>query len=718
MATTSSASRNFPTLRYLVVPFRWFFRSRRRVLTVAAMLLAMIVVPPLWWSLQLVGLPDIGEPFDVAAFRKFTIPDDRNAFLLYLEAADRLKPLHASSKAHAEKIDLNAPGRRPTRRSADGSRRTARRWTGIASGPSGPMRSTRPCRRTSIPRSWTRPCDPCINSPCSRRRGRRSSGDMAGAWTWYRAALRTTHHMTLHASFSMRLRAEGRNGKIRQCVSKWAVDPRTTPALLRRALDDVVACGSFTPSDSYTIKVGYPFDERLLDGPYNPGRQLLIARLTAALSTPSFQPDTDQVRALADAWRFWRREPERSRRVMRLAIANRLAYDALPPERRPGPDPHVTGPLDFYALGPEAPAKARALSPAALDRWLTTATDAQELLRNGDLQGLRMRERANHRALVVLLAGELYRRDHGADPPSDEALVGPYLKELPDDGPGEAERQATPDAGETPSARDRPGGSDDDGIDFEREPQLPDAPIPGRAVPLVLPEPSAGDDCRCDAAGDDRRAAAVVVASNWPACRTSASRSTWRRSGRSASPTIATRSCCTRGGGPAQAVEPVRAKLQKQLDPRRPLVGGRPGGPPMGRGEPRGDGDLSPGDGAARRARPGPDRPIRTRPGGPSGRLARAGPARGVAAGGAGRHGGGLGLVSGGAPGDPPHRAARHDRRANDRTEPAGSCSAADPEWATDPRTTLDHTPPGLDDVVACGALAPSESYTLKAESP
>ena len=43
-------------------------------------------------------------------------------------------------------------------------------------------------------------------------------------------------------------------------------------------------------------------------------------------------------------------------------------------------------------------------------------------------------------ALVILLASQLYRRDHGTDPPSDEALVGPYLKELPDDGSGEAAR--------------------------------------------------------------------------------------------------------------------------------------------------------------------------------------------------------------------------------------------------------------------------------------
>ena len=40
---------------------------------------------------QLIGLPDVGDPFDVAAFRAFTIPDDRNAFVLYRRAATLLK---------------------------------------------------------------------------------------------------------------------------------------------------------------------------------------------------------------------------------------------------------------------------------------------------------------------------------------------------------------------------------------------------------------------------------------------------------------------------------------------------------------------------------------------------------------------------------------------------------------------------------------------------
>ena len=72
------------------------------------------------------------------------------------------------------------------------------------------------------------------------------------------------------------------------------------------------------------------------------------------------------------------------------------------------------------------------MSPAALDRWLNYdargPADDQRL----DPRAIRVKERANHRMLVILLARELYRRDHGVDAPSAEALVGPYLKELPD----------------------------------------------------------------------------------------------------------------------------------------------------------------------------------------------------------------------------------------------------------------------------------------------
>jgi hypothetical protein len=42
------------------------------------------------------------------------------------------------------------------------------------------------------------------------------------------------------------------------------------------------------------------------------------------------------------------------------------------------------------------------------------------------------RERRRRSVLIVRLAAELYRREHGAIPATAGALLGPYLKELPE----------------------------------------------------------------------------------------------------------------------------------------------------------------------------------------------------------------------------------------------------------------------------------------------
>ena len=57
---------------------------------------------------------------------------------------------------------------------------------------------------------------------------------------------------------------------------------------------------------------------------------------------------------------------------------------------------------------------------------------------------VRRAEERSYREQLVLLAGEIYRRERGALPPSDEALVGTYLKSLPDDGSSNLADETTP----------------------------------------------------------------------------------------------------------------------------------------------------------------------------------------------------------------------------------------------------------------------------------
>lgn len=47
----------------------------------------------IWWLTSLNGLPDIGDPFDVAAFRAFSVPDDQNAFTFLRRANEKLTPI-------------------------------------------------------------------------------------------------------------------------------------------------------------------------------------------------------------------------------------------------------------------------------------------------------------------------------------------------------------------------------------------------------------------------------------------------------------------------------------------------------------------------------------------------------------------------------------------------------------------------------------------------
>ena len=69
-------------------------RQLARVTLVLAICLAVAAAAlAIWWSTSLNGLPDIGDPFDVAAFRAFRIPDDQNAFTYLRRASEKLTPI-------------------------------------------------------------------------------------------------------------------------------------------------------------------------------------------------------------------------------------------------------------------------------------------------------------------------------------------------------------------------------------------------------------------------------------------------------------------------------------------------------------------------------------------------------------------------------------------------------------------------------------------------
>ena len=144
------------------------------------------------------------------------------------------------------------------------------------------------------------------------------------------------------------------------------------------------------------------------------------------------------------------REPERSRRVVRLLWGNWLAHVESRDPRRPVVRALLPGltpvSLPLYAVSPDAPAGARALQPEKIASWLVTTRDVKLIMEEGDVMVM-LRHHLYHRAhreLVIMLASEIYHRERGALPPSEEALVGTYLKSLPDDGSADIADEMTP----------------------------------------------------------------------------------------------------------------------------------------------------------------------------------------------------------------------------------------------------------------------------------
>jgi hypothetical protein len=230
-------------------------------------------------------------------------------------------------------------------------------------------------------------------------------------------------------------------------LTDWATDPRTTPAQLHTTLEEVLKNEPNPDWDISAIKSWYLELMREIERP-TPFwvREEIEAEWTYRLGGMALSPTV--IDHLEGARRILLREPERSRRVLRLLCAQYLAQAetrGLPP-----PKPavwakvkHLTGAfkVPLYPVSPEAPAGARALPPQELARWLVATLDARLRIRDDELPWPPNRvtdfravaDRKAHRELVIMLATELYHRERGGLPPSDEALVGTYLKSLPDD---------------------------------------------------------------------------------------------------------------------------------------------------------------------------------------------------------------------------------------------------------------------------------------------
>jgi hypothetical protein len=391
----------------------------------------------IWRLTSLNDLPDIGDPFDVAAFRDFRVPDEQNAFTFLRRAQESLTPAPPSvglswSQADPKSREWVQANRRAIelfQQGADQADATNPHGDSVVDG-----------QRMAL----------LVLLEAGRRQ---ESGDMARAWDCYRAILRMATHTRRRGSLYQRADLYVYwDGLARERFATWAADPRTTIPQLNVALQEVLKSEPKPEWDSFAIKAGYLAMMRSLKQSVRPFVQQDVG-WEYDLRLGDMQLSPDMADYLDAGRRFLLREPERSRRVLQLLYANWLAH-VEPGERGPrkpavrasfallkstNPTSWSRTNVSLYSAGPAAPASARLLTPKALASWLVATNDAKlRIIVANSIQWPwspdHLRDRKAHRDLVVMLAGEIYRRERGTPPPSEEALVGTYLKSLPDDG--------------------------------------------------------------------------------------------------------------------------------------------------------------------------------------------------------------------------------------------------------------------------------------------
>jgi hypothetical protein len=371
---------------------------------------------------RLHGLPDIGDPFDVSAHRQVAIPDDENAFTFYRRAAAQLatdepRSMQGAYRAWSEVDEAQL-------RWLDANRQALETW----------LEGTKRERALQLLASET-----MIDNPLPVTRKIRTflrlanlkasklqhEGDFAGSWTWLRGSLRMTRHSGMNGFLIERMVGYSTFNATSGQVTRWSEDPRVDASLLRRALEDLLVIDKLTPSNAECLRNEYiSLMKTLADSDH---RDRALAQ--EYQKTDQITPKELARYRLGSTLATLGREPERSRRVIRLVVANWLTALKLTPAERANRVVKI-GNVTLYR---PAPGEASPISVEELARWFESTRYARHLLIGNVFAayGNPLGEEGERAALIVHVAEQLYLREHGELPETVEVLVGPYLKALP-----------------------------------------------------------------------------------------------------------------------------------------------------------------------------------------------------------------------------------------------------------------------------------------------
>jgi hypothetical protein len=432
MATAALARKPWSALgRILLAPARLLERTRgRKRLALLGLYCLLIVFAGvlLWRESRLAGLPEIRDPFDTASLLALEVADVRNAFVLYKEASEKAKRdeamerrLSAGSYAWPAATDkealaylaANAEALATWRR---GSERPDALYT--------PLRELTYEIRLPLVQDH-RLFFRLAMFETSRLE---AAGDMAGAWGWYRAALRGSRLLGRHGTIIAWLVGCAEYANASTKIAAWAADSRVDAAHLQTALADILEINALTAPNSEALQGEYVSGLRMVSDP---------ARMFAFFKAEPWAMEEVDMKIwyyhLPGFWSarcFLDHEPERSRRIFKLMFQNWMAQCDKPPSERPRMLGTAANPRMLFDTEPPR----GALRPVDLVPRIESALLAKTVSPvYASIQGAFDRNRAQRASLVIMLAEKLFERKFGKPPSSHDELIGPCLQRFPDE---------------------------------------------------------------------------------------------------------------------------------------------------------------------------------------------------------------------------------------------------------------------------------------------
>ncbi len=406
-------------------------RGRQRLLLILIGL-AVLSIPGSFIArhASLASLPDIGDPFDVNAFRaSIQVPDDQNAMVLYRKAVQAFQPpdQNSASRLNASKTIDYGTASPELKASLDDNRPALGLWL----------------EGTNRPDCLTIPVAQMVQSPWFPESETLKQlaglallestklihdGDMAGAWIYLRGVLRYCLHLTRHAPDVQLFQVMQFTQLLEPPLTLWVNDARTPSELLHQAVQNLNKAAKLQGPVSDTLKLGYISALYKLQEEPETRQQALNFQQGDRPNPLLFLP--------GGPYAYWlmKHEPERSLRTAKLVYANWLSQcDQRPAMRAPmAQQPNF---LELYdtALDLKAPAAAKALDTATLYSWYESTIAARQTV--GPVWATLHQSETLQRLITttrLTLATRLYTQEVGPNLTDLEELVrSGYLDQLP-----------------------------------------------------------------------------------------------------------------------------------------------------------------------------------------------------------------------------------------------------------------------------------------------